>query len=103
MVRFLYSHPLLTRLIEGKSDVLISHGKVNHKKLQQEGITLQELEVAAHHQGFVSLGAIEKAIIESSGAITFIAKTPTDETSRHLELIQRIEQLSEDVKLLQKK
>src|SRR5437762_14371378 len=54
VVRFLYSHESLDRLIEGDSDVLIENGVVQMDRLQKELITRGELVASAHKQGFSS-------------------------------------------------
>src|SRR5262245_13401712 len=55
VIRFLYGHERLERLIEGDLDVLIDDGAVKMERLKKELITLPELESAAHKQGFASL------------------------------------------------
>src|SRR6266478_4240841 len=55
VVRFLYSHESLDRMIEGEPDILIENGRVRKDRLQKELITMSELEEAAHKQGFSSL------------------------------------------------
>lgn len=100
VVHSLYGHPLITKLIEGDVDLLIDQGQIDQDKLREEGITVHELEAAAHRQGFASLDAVEKATLEASGSVCFIGKTPTEETLRHQELMQRIDQLSAELKQL---
>src|SRR3954468_15831661 len=51
VVRFLYNHEKLDRLIEGDPDVLIEDGVVRIDRLKKELITRSELEAAAHKQG----------------------------------------------------
>src|SRR5215510_780497 len=60
VVRFLYSHEKLDRLVEGGAEVLIENGRLRHDQLKKELITLTELEEAAHKQGFSSLGLIDR-------------------------------------------
>src|SRR5438876_6209328 len=55
VVRYLYGHERLERLVEGDPDVLIDSGCVRRDRLKQELNTLGELESAAHKQGFASL------------------------------------------------
>src|SRR6201992_1906855 len=51
VVRFLYNHKRLDRLIEGKEDVLIDKGKVKTDRLKKELISMQQLAAAAREQG----------------------------------------------------
>lgn len=100
VVRFVYGHHKLEEAVEGKSEVLILHGKINQKVLQSELITLVELESAARRQGIPSLSEVETATIEPGGSIAFIPREPGPEEKRHRELMQRIEELTREVKVL---
>ena len=100
VVRFLYSHERLEQAVTGAADVLIENGEVRPERLRHELITLPELEAAAHRQGFASLADIERAILEPSGTICFVGRTPTAEVSRHRELVARLDQLGREVAAL---
>src|SRR3974390_1628725 len=54
VVRFLYKHKTLDRIVEGKADTLIENGKVYTDHLKRELITMAQLEAAARKQGFAS-------------------------------------------------
>src|SRR5437660_1525944 len=69
VVRFLYDHERLERLVEGDADVLVEHGIVQDSALKRELITRSELEAAAHKQGFPSLAEIDRAVLEPGGSI----------------------------------
>jgi uncharacterized membrane protein YcaP (DUF421 family) len=97
VVRFLYRHERLDRLVEGDADVLMDGGLVRADRLDKEKITRSELEAAARKQGFASLDEVERAVLEPSGTISFIAKRPAPETVRHLELMGRLDQISREV------
>jgi uncharacterized membrane protein YcaP (DUF421 family) len=94
VVRVLYSHQRLEQIIEGGSDVLIEDGKVLHRHLEKELLTLAELETAAHRQGFRSLDDVERAVLENGGTISFFAKTPMPDDIRHGELVKRLDQIA---------
>ena len=100
VVRFLYGHQKLDRLIEGDTDVLIANGRILMDRLQQELITLPELETAAHKQGFASLTEVERAVIEPGGTLSFIGKKPEAEVVRHRELVARLDQLVNELAAL---
>lgn len=97
LVRFLYSHQRLDRAVEGAPDALIEGGKLKVDRLRSELITLPELEAAAHRQGFASLDEIERAVLEPSGTISFVAKKPPIETTRHQEIVSRLDQIGHDL------
>ncbi|HEV3350454.1 MAG TPA: YetF domain-containing protein [Methylomirabilota bacterium] len=100
VVRFLYSHERLDQAVTGAADVLIENGRVKTERLRRELITIPELEAAAHRQGFASLDEIERAILEPSGTICFVGKTPSVEASRHQELVARLDQLGRELAAL---
>jgi uncharacterized membrane protein YcaP (DUF421 family) len=97
VVRFLYDHEKIDRVIEGDADVLIDGGRVRNKRLKKELITLAALEAAAHRQGFASLKDVDRAILETGGTISFFARKPEPEVARHAELLARLDALSQEV------
>ena len=100
VVRFLYDHEKLDRLVEGDADILIENGVVNADRLRKELITRPELESAAHKQGFASVDEIDRAILEPGGTICFFARRPTPEGERHAELLAKLERLTAKVEAL---
>jgi uncharacterized membrane protein YcaP (DUF421 family) len=102
VVRFLYGHERWEQIVEGRADTLIEDGKVQHQNLKRELLTMAELETAAHRQGFASLADIDRAVLEIGGTISFFAKTPTPDSSRHQELLTRFDQVAKDLAALQK-
>jgi uncharacterized membrane protein YcaP (DUF421 family) len=97
VVRFLYRHEKLDQLVEGEPCVLIENGRVLDDQLTGEVLTRQELVAAAHKQGLDSLNEVERAVLEPSGTITFIAKKPVPEETRHIEVMARLDQLSQEI------
>jgi uncharacterized membrane protein YcaP (DUF421 family) len=93
VVRYLYSHPRLDRLIEGDPDVLMENGRVIQEHLRRELITRAELEAAAHKQGFGSLAEVDRAVLDVGGGISFSAKQPDPELRRHAELLARLDDI----------
>ncbi|HEY2375827.1 MAG TPA: YetF domain-containing protein [Gemmatimonadaceae bacterium] len=81
--------------IEGRPDILIRDGHVVRKHLERELITLAELESAARRQGLESLAHVKHCRLETGGALTFIAKHPTDDERRHHDLTLHLERLEE--------
>jgi uncharacterized membrane protein YcaP (DUF421 family) len=93
MVRWLYGHERLERLIEGGPDVLVADGRPVDDKLRETGISRFELAAAAHKQGFDSLADIERAVLEPGGAIWFFRHVPTTDQARQRELVERLERI----------
>ena len=102
VVRFLYRNHGFEKLVEGSEDVLIENGKLQTKMLEREVITLEELEIAAHRQGFGALEEVERAVLEPGGGIAFFRKEPDPEEKRHSELIARLDALAHEVNELKK-
>ena len=96
-VRFLYRHEGIDRLVEGQPTVLIERGKLREDHLHSELLTQQELEIAAHKQGFGSLEEIDKAVLEPGGTVTFVARQPTVDDARHGALTSRLEAISKQL------
>ena len=94
VVRFAYGHDRLERLVEGDADVLMDHGTVKLERLRKELITMSELESAAHKQGFGSLDEVDRAVLEPGGSISFFAKKPTPESSRHEEIMAALQRIA---------
>jgi uncharacterized membrane protein YcaP (DUF421 family) len=91
VVRFLFSHERIDRVVEGDNDILIEAGKVREDRLKRELLTKTELETAAHRQGFASLDEIEQAVIEPSGTLFFKGKQPTPGELSHSEVTSRLD------------
>ena len=100
VVRFLYNHEKLDRLIEGDPDVLIENGKVRMDQLKKELLTLSELEAAAHKQGFESLDSIDRAVLDPGGTVSFVARKPSSDDTRHSELLARLDAMTAQIAAL---
>lgn len=100
VVRFLYGHSKLEKVVEGRADVLVENGKVKTERLKKELISLPQLEAAARRQGFESIENVDKCILEPSGTLSFVGKKPATEDVRHQELLTRLEKLMEEVSRL---
>jgi len=100
VVRYLYSHPTLDRLVQGNADVLLADGRVMTDRLRRELITVAEFEAAAHRQGFSSLDEVDRAILEPGGTICFMAKKPSEELQRHRQLLERLDALERQLTVL---
>jgi uncharacterized membrane protein YcaP (DUF421 family) len=101
VVRFLYSHPMLDRLIEGDPDVLIRNGELLDHRLQRELISKEQLEAAARRQGIESLDNVDTCRLETGGALTFIARAPTADEERHQLLMQKLDELNQQLTSLE--
>lgn len=99
LVRYLFKSGRLDA-VEGSPDVLVSAGKVMRDRLDEEMITVTELEAAARRQGIRSIADIEECRLETGGALTFVPKLPTPEDTQHNEVIARLEAIERGIELL---
>ena len=99
LVRYLFKSGRLDAM-EGNPDVLVSSGKVMHDRLNEELITVAELEAAARRQGIRSLADIEECRLETGGALTFVERTPTPEDAKHDEVMERLEEIERRLEML---
>jgi uncharacterized membrane protein YcaP (DUF421 family) len=100
VVRYLYSHPAVARILEGDPELLIQNGKIRPHTLKREMITPEELAAAARKQGIDGLHKVDSCRLELGGALTFVAKDPTEEEKRHTELVSHLNALAKSHKEL---
>jgi uncharacterized membrane protein YcaP (DUF421 family) len=67
-----YSFPRLRPALEGRPVVLVEDGKAIEQNLKRERITLEELAAQARLKEIDSISDVRWAVLETSGAISFI-------------------------------
>jgi uncharacterized membrane protein YcaP (DUF421 family) len=101
VVRFLYSHKQIDRIVEGGSEVLVRDGRMVEPALRKALITEEELLSAARRQGIDCVEDVQEARLETSGNLTFIAKHPDyeerTEDERHRELLDKLERIEQQL------
>jgi len=97
VVRFLYRHESLDRVVEGAPEFLVRDGQLQAVRMEQELITREELEVAARRQGLGSLDDVQDAVLEPGGALVFTARKPEPDVARHREVMASIAALTAQV------
>ncbi len=97
VIRVVRRSKRLQRLLEGRSDVLIWHGKVIDQNLEKELMTRADLTAAAHKQGIASLKDVERCVLEPTGTISFIEHAPSHEAQRHDQLVALLAELKEEL------
>jgi uncharacterized membrane protein YcaP (DUF421 family) len=102
VVRFLFNHEKLDRMVEGDPDALIEGGVLREERLKKELLTKSELEAAAHRQGFTGLDEIERAVLEPGGTLYFVGKKPPKEQIRQSELRSRLDTISQQLSRIQR-
>jgi uncharacterized membrane protein YcaP (DUF421 family) len=101
VVRYLYTHPALDRLIEGDPEILIRNGEVQEHRLRRELISKEQLEAAARKQGIESLDRVNTCRLETGGALTFIPREPTADEERYAYISGQLTQLSQQLESLE--
>ena len=97
VVRVLFRSPGLTRVLEGRADVLIRNGQIDSKALERESLTREELVEVIHRQGFESVDQVRICQLEPNGTFYVEAFEPTSADKRHAELLDKLDELSREV------
>jgi len=97
VVRVLFRSPGLTRVLEGRADVLIRNGQIDSKALERESLTREELVEVIHRQGFESVDQVRICQLEPNGTFYVEAFEPTSADKRHAELLDKLDALSREV------
>ena len=100
VVRLLFRSPKLTRVIEGRSVVLIENGQVDLKALKREALTREELIEVIHRQGFEHVHDVHRCELEPNGSFYLEAKDPSIADKRHDELLAKLEALNKEIAAL---
>jgi uncharacterized membrane protein YcaP (DUF421 family) len=93
--RFLYSHPQLDEKLEGEPITLVKDGRILRKHLQHELITESELLAAVRRQGLSGVEAVEEVILETSGMISVVPKSPSPREHAMEDIIGRLDRIEQ--------
>lgn len=85
-----FAHRWLAVLVEGRETVLIEDGRVIRRNLQKEHLTEDELHAVCRRQGLVGFHEVERAVLETSGAISVIPRVPTPNEIALREMADRL-------------
>jgi uncharacterized membrane protein YcaP (DUF421 family) len=62
----------LRRAVEGRPSTLVDEGRLDEEEMRREGITLDEIELALHQNGLLSVEEARFVFLETTGTITVI-------------------------------
>jgi uncharacterized membrane protein YcaP (DUF421 family) len=96
--RFSYEHPKVDRLLSGEPVPLISNGVVQEQNLHRETISVEELAAVVRKQGLRGLDDVEIAMLETSGTISILERTPTAEQRAFARLQAQLDRIEEMLK-----
>ena len=91
--RYLYRHPELDEELEGEPITLVKDGRILRKNLEHELITEAELLAAIRRQGLTGVEACEEVILETSGMISVVPRSPSPREQAMDEIIGRLDRI----------
>jgi uncharacterized membrane protein YcaP (DUF421 family) len=100
VVRVLFRSRKLTKVIEGRSTVLVTNGQIDQKALARESLTREELLDVIHRQGFESFDQVRRCELEPNGTFFVEAFDPSAADKRHAEVLARLDALTREVAAL---
>jgi uncharacterized membrane protein YcaP (DUF421 family) len=100
VVRVLYGAPRLNRMLEGNATVLVEDGKIDHKAVQREALTHEELMEVIHREGFENLHQVRRCILEPNGTFYVEPFEPSPGERQHAELLAKLDALTREVAAL---
>jgi uncharacterized membrane protein YcaP (DUF421 family) len=78
VVRLIFRHPKVGRIIEGSPRKLIEDGKVLFENLEKEMISYDDLIEAIHRQGVEQVHEVRRCELDPDGTIAVFEKHPTE-------------------------
>lgn len=103
VVRFLFRHRRLDQIFEGRPTVLVKDGQVLKNELAKELISVSELQTVARRQGFDGLHEVESCVLEPGGAFNMRRKIPTEDDTRHRDVVSRLDEVLERMRKLEQR
>jgi uncharacterized membrane protein YcaP (DUF421 family) len=100
VVRVLFRSPKLTRMMEGRSTVLVHNGQIDKKALQRESLTQVELLDVIHKQGFDGVHDVQHCELQPNGTFYVEPYEPSAADMQHGELLARLDALQKQVAAL---
>ena len=96
----LFRAPRLNRMLQGSATVLVRDGKIDHRAIRHEALTVEELMEVIHRQGFEHLRQVRRCILEPNGTFYIEPFEPSPMERQHTELLAKIEALTREVAAL---
>jgi uncharacterized membrane protein YcaP (DUF421 family) len=103
VVRLMYSSPRLSRSLGGVERTLIVNGRVDNYALKKELISQEELLEVIHRQGFDEFNDVSRCVLEPNGSFFIEGVQPSPDEGRQKILLDRLDELSREVKALREK
>ena len=74
LARLCWRYPRLARLLDGKPDVLIQGGVIDHQLMAREHLTTDDVHAALRAAGVMHPWEVERATVETNGQITVVLR-----------------------------
>ena len=100
LTRILYRNPKLNAAFEGTETMLILDGEVDHKALEGEALTQEELLSVLHKNNFDHFEEVQKCVLEPNGTFYLEAKKPSGDDVVRQKLMDAILHLTGEVEEL---
>jgi uncharacterized membrane protein YcaP (DUF421 family) len=100
VVRFLFGHRRLDQIFQGRAVTLVKDGRLNKQELAKELLTVPELTVVAHRQGFHNLSEVQSCVLDPGGTFFMEGKTPRPEIANQLAMMKKLEAIEQQLREL---
>ncbi len=97
VVRALFRSPRLTRMLEGRSAVLVLDGQIDRKAIKHESLTREELLEAIHRQGFEHVDQVAPLRARTQRQLLHGIFEPSKAERNHDALMARIDALAQEI------
>lgn len=67
---------VVRELVRGRPVVLIEEGRINRRRLEREGLSLEDLQAGLRKLGYEDPGRVKTAVLEETGQISAIPIEP---------------------------
>lgn len=74
LARLAFHFPRIGRWVDGKAQVLIHQGELNHAVMRRELLTREDVEASLRAGGCLHAHEVERATIETNGQITVVLR-----------------------------
>ena len=100
VAKLLFKSPKLTRMVEGRSTLLVRNGRMDEAAMKRESLTAEQLMSAIHKQGFIHLDDVRRCELEPSGTFFVEGKEPSTSEREYGEMMKKLDELTSEVRSL---
>jgi len=97
VARALFRHPRLSRVVEGRSTVLLRDGQMDERATKHESLTEEELLSVLHKQGFTHLHDVKRVELEPNGNFFVEGREPSSWERQHNEIMTKLDAVTREL------